>query len=111
MLDWIGVSETMQTFSEQLNPAYILMIIGITAVYVIIRPFIKWVVVTKSVKLLNYVMSSLLVLVILLGGIVLTAVFQLPLLEVTLHSLAVFGGCLGIIHLLVHAFRNKKKRV
>jgi len=111
LLDWIGAVKALQMLPEQINPAYIFIMIGITAIYILIHPFIKWIVVSKSVKLLNYVMSSLLVLVFLLGGIMLTAVFEIPLLEVTLHSLAFFGGCLGVIHLLLQTFRNKKKRV
>ncbi|GGJ98005.1 hypothetical protein GCM10007063_20390 [Lentibacillus kapialis] len=97
--------------SEQINPAYIFMIIAISGIYMFVRPFIKWIVDSKSVTLLNYVMSSLLVLVVLFGGIALSAVFRRSMLEVTLHSLAVFGGCLGGIHLLLQVFRNKKKRV
>lgn len=110
MFDWFGTMRMADLLPEQMDVTYIFVFTGIAAVYFLIRPLIRWIVVSKSVTLLNYVMSSLLILVFLLGGMVLTTVFQLPLLEVALRSIAVFGGSLGIIHLFQYIFRNRKKR-
>jgi|SRR5699024_3812118 len=111
LLDWLGTMRTGNLSWEQIDLTYFYIIVVIMAVYFLIRPLIKWIVVTQSVKLLNYVMCSLLVLVFLLGGMVLTAVFRLILLEAVLQSLAVFGVCLGMVHLMQYIFRSKKKRV
>ncbi|QKY68896.1 hypothetical protein [Lentibacillus sp. CBA3610] len=111
VFDWYGLIESLSLWWEQIDYSYMLIFIGITVAYIAIRPFINWIVSSKSVKLLNYVMVSLLFLVFFLGGMILTTMFRLSLLEVTLHSLAAFGGCLIIVHGLQWFLVRKKKRV
>lgn len=96
---------------EQVNMTYIVIFTGIMVIYFLIRPLINWIIASRSVKLLNYILTSFVMLIFLLGGVVLTSMFQLPLLEVTLHSLAAFGGFLVIVHVIQSMFQNKKKRV
>ncbi|MFD1361516.1 hypothetical protein [Lentibacillus salinarum] len=103
--------EVAALLPAKIDGTYFWVLAGITILYILVHPLITWIIATKSVKLLSYVMTSFLLLIFLLGGVVLTSIFQLPLVEVTLHSLAVFGGCLVIVHAIQHMFRNKKKRV
>lgn len=109
MFDWQDLIESVSLWWKQIDYSYIFIFTGIAVTYILIRPLINWVVMSKSVKLLNYVIVSLFFLVFFLAGIVLTAIFRLSLLEVTLHSLAAFGGCLVIVH-AVHLFLIRKKK-
>ncbi|SFB35348.1 hypothetical protein SAMN04488072_11836 [Lentibacillus halodurans] len=111
MMDWPELTHLSVLLPERIDFSYIFIFTGIVVTYILIRPLINWIVTTKSVKLLSYIMTSLLILLLFLGGIVLTAVFQLPLLEVTLRSLAIFGGYLVIVHFIQFILRSKKRHV
>ncbi|SDQ65179.1 hypothetical protein SAMN05216232_2941 [Virgibacillus subterraneus] len=87
---------------------YVYIFIGIIIIYLMVHPFVNWVVSMQSTILLTYVMSSLAFLVLFLLGIILTTVLNLTLFAMTLQCLAIFGGCLIIIHTLQHIFRKNK---
>ncbi|GAB4072247.1 hypothetical protein GCM10028778_02030 [Barrientosiimonas marina] len=104
------------TSLKELLPAsadgtYVVIFSSIVVLYILIRLFINWVIASNAIKLLSYLMTSFVMLISLLGGIVLTSMFQMLLLEEVLRSLAVFGGCLVLVHAVQHMFRNKKNRV
>ncbi len=80
--------EKLGGFLAEINAAYVYIFIAIIAVYLIIRPVTRWAVTTKTTKFLNYMVSSLVMLVLILSGIVLTTVFDKVLLSAVMHCLA-----------------------
>lgn len=111
MLNWQGLIDFGALLPKSIDLSYVFIFSGIVVTYMMIRPLVHWIVVSKSITLLNYVIVSLLFLVFLLGGIVLTAILRLSLLEVALHSLAAFGVCLVMSYIIQFIFRRKVKRV
>ncbi|GAA0446252.1 hypothetical protein GCM10008983_25100 [Lentibacillus halophilus] len=103
--------EELDSLWNELNKTYIYIFIALMALYTIIRPMIKWAVMVKTTKFLNYILSSLLLLVLILSGIVLTAFLDKMILAVVLNCLALFGLMLIVIHTVEYLFRNRKKRV
>ncbi len=87
---------------------YFYIFIGIIIIYLMVHPLMKWVISLQSIKLLAYIMSSLAFLVLFLLGIILTTVLNLTLLAMTLQCLAIFGGCLIVIHAFQYLFRKNK---
>ncbi|TMN23428.1 hypothetical protein [Lentibacillus cibarius] len=99
------------TFWREIDAAYMYITLVIIVVYLLIRPVVNWVVLTRTTKLLNYIVSSLLILVLFLSGIVLTTIFDRVLLATVMHCLALFGFFLTVIHIGQQFFRKKRKRV
>ncbi|ALX47318.1 hypothetical protein [Lentibacillus amyloliquefaciens] len=110
MLNGQAVYEWGISLVEKIDFSYVVLFMIAAVTYYLIRPVIIWLITSQAIRLLNYVMTSFIILLFLMGGIALTAIFQLQLLEAALHSLAAFGGCLVIAHLLKFVFQKKIKR-
>ncbi|WP_164669202.1 hypothetical protein [Virgibacillus doumboii] len=101
--DWLNLNHLIPM-------EYVYIFIGMIIIYLILRPFVNWVVSVQSVKLLNYVVSSLVFLVVFLLVFVLASIADLQLFEILLQCLAIFGGCLILIHTIQYMLRKNKKR-
>ncbi|RYG74011.1 hypothetical protein EU245_03850 [Lentibacillus lipolyticus] len=96
---------------KEIDAAYIYIFITILAVYLMIRPITKWAITFRTTTFLNYMMSSLLMLVLILSGILLTTLFDTVILVAVMQCLALFGLILAVVHICQQIVRNKKKRV
>ena len=85
---------------------YIIVFIGILISYLLVRPFITWFVTLRSIRLLSYIISSLIVFVLLLYVTPFIGGLNLFLFKVVLQCLAVFG----VVLFLFHAFKNINKK-
>lgn len=108
MIGSLGTANINNLLPAGIKVEYVYIFIGIIIIYLMVHPLVKWVISMQSTKLLAYIMSSLAFLVLFLLGIILTTVLNLTLLAMTLQCLAIFGGCLIIIHALQHLFRKNK---
>lgn len=107
MMDWMGWQELIPSWFDMV---YAGIFAGIFICYLIIRVVVKWVVSLQSIKLLTYMMSSLVFLVLFLLGIVFTAWLDVNLLEISLQCLAVFGCCLFLLHLMQYVYHKSRKK-
>ena len=88
---------------------YILIFIGIIISYLLVRPFITWFVTLKSTRLLSYIISSLIILLILF--IATNSIEELNhllfnIFRVGLQCLAVFG----VLLLMFHGFQRINRK-
>jgi len=103
----IGLISSIKTFfkfSIGLVDEFVFYIVIFSLVficYLIIRPFITWFVTLKSIRLLSYIFSSLLILlVILIAKLSIDELNDLlvSLVKISLHCLALFGFSLVIFN-------------
>ncbi|WP_156290492.1 hypothetical protein [Oceanobacillus salinisoli] len=76
---------------------FILITLGAVISFIIIHPFVQWFVALQSTRLLSYVISTLVLLIIfLVMGIFISDLSEILLiiLKLMLQSLAMFGGVL-----------------
>jgi len=96
----IGLFKSMNTFLKfsiglvEDYVFYIMLFLVILINYLFVKPFITWFVTFRSIRLLSYIFSSL--IVILLLFIIMLSVDELNnlivnLIEIALHCLAFFG--------------------
>ncbi|SFD84006.1 hypothetical protein SAMN05216238_104336 [Lentibacillus persicus] len=110
MVGWQAVYAWGTSLVDAVDYAYVVIIIATALMYYLIQPVIIWLIQSKAVRLLNYVITSFIILLFLFAGIELTAAFKMKWLASGLHSLAIFGGCLVAGRLIKFAFRKKIKR-
>lgn len=87
-------------------------VIGLS--YLIIQPFIKWFVTLKSVKLLSYIICSLVAVLLcfLIAFFVEGMQHYVSLyLKITLQGIAFFGIALFVIFSIQHLKKSKQKSV
>lgn len=106
---------TFFTFSIGLIDQYVIYIgilVMMVIIYLFIRPFMTWFVTLQSIRLLSYLFSSLMVLLLIFF---LKQTFHelnnllFNLLQITLHCLALFGAILAIVH-MGYIVRKKLER-
>lgn len=103
-------------FSFQLleKHVYYIILMGVIFVsYIVIVPFIRWLVTLYSIQLLSYLMSSLLIITFIVLGMYVRNDLKEGLfnvLEITFHCLSIFGMILLIYHLSKRILDNQRKR-
>lgn len=105
-------NEWQDLIPDWFEMVYMLIFAGVFICYLIVKVIVKWVLSRQSIKLLTFMVSSLVFLVLLLSGIVMTVTLGVDLLQITLRCLAVFGCCLLVLHLFQYALqKTRKKRI
>lgn len=99
-----------------LNEAYVVGLIilcCLIAIYLIIEPITQWLIITGSTKTISYFLTTLIVLVLLLGVLLVNEVQQyvaLHLLKIAFGSFSVFGILLITGHYIkLLIFQRSKK--
>lgn len=106
--NWINVSEGISFRLIEEFTSYLIIFIGIFLGYLLIKPMTSWLVSLKLVRLLSYLMSSLLIFVLLLLFILTIEGlnhFPIHLFKIFLQCLASFGVTL----VLFKVFRGGEK--
>lgn len=99
---WLGI------IPDWFDMVYVFIFVGVLICYLIVKVMVKWIVSCQSIKLLSFMMSSLVFLVLLLSSIIMTVTPGMDLLQITLRCLAAFGCCLLILHLFQYIFYKSK---
>src|SRR5699024_12721124 len=110
---WFSMSQLMILGLEEEHIYFVLLFGGIVVCYLLIQPFISFLVAMQSARVLSYILSSLLALVVLFVTILITNAQESSrlLMRVTLESLALFGILLVIVVRLKRFINNRRKRV
>lgn len=103
--DQTGLIESLKRlkFSLQLIDPYVfylVILIFLMICYVLLKPFVLWILTTQSIRLLGYLLSSLIVLIAMLTAKMLMKELDtlvISLLKVTLHCFSLFGIGLLIV--------------
>lgn len=110
-MEWINMKK-LAILGVQKEHVYIaFLLLGIFIIYVILRPVIQWILYKNAYKLLTYVISSLLLLVILLfmafmkEGKDYTLLIKDALLTLTLFGLGLF--IVNFFHFLLQRLLKK----
>ncbi|GAA0613653.1 hypothetical protein GCM10009001_33620 [Virgibacillus siamensis] len=104
-MNWSEWQEMIPSWFEMM---YVFIFGGVFICYLFVKVVVKWVVSRHSIKLLSFMMSSLVFLVLLLSGIMMTVTLGVDLLQITLRCLAVFGCCLLVLHLLQYVLHKAR---
>ncbi|WP_174613090.1 hypothetical protein [Virgibacillus ihumii] len=83
---------------------YVIIFAAVFICYLFVKVIVKWVISRQSIKLLSFLISSLVFLVLLLTGVIMTVTLDVDLLQITLRCLAAFGCCLLVLHVLQYFF-------
>ena len=105
-----------RAFSFQLLEKYVYYIIVMSAIcviYIVISPFIRWLVSLYSIRLLSYIVSSLFIVTMILVGVYVRddlggTLFSI--LELTLQCLSFFGIVLLVSHIFKHVMYKSKQK-
>ncbi|WP_047982964.1 hypothetical protein [Ornithinibacillus californiensis] len=112
MIDWIKISQ-LESLGITKEAFYTLVIfLGIMACYYIIRPVSMVLISLQSEKLVSYLLSGLLFLVIFFSIVLFVGEIQLftyQLLKISLQALAVFGLLLCVVHVVRQLIGKSKK--
>lgn len=98
---WFHVSQLLSLGLTKEQLSFILIFIGVLVSYYIVQPFVYWFVTLQSIKMLSYLIASLLVVIGILAisnhasG---DTAIRLP--KIALQSLAAFGGGLFVVRLI-----------
>src|SRR5699024_12542835 len=110
---WFSMSQLMILGLEEEHIYFVLLFGGIVVCYLLIQPFISFLVAIQSARVLSYILSSLLALVVLFVTILITDAQESSRLfmRVTLESLALFGMLLVILVSMTHFINTNIKIV
>lgn len=112
--EWINMQKLAILGVKEDHIYIALFMLGICIIYVMLQPIIQWLLHKNSYKLLTYVISSLLILVILLfiafknggdGGVEFTILIKNALLTLTLFGIALF--VINLLYLLLQKWFKK----
>lgn len=99
--NWINFTQLSILGIEEELVYYAIILLGIITSYLIIQPIISWFVALKSTKLLSYIVSSLIVLVLFFLIVLFVGDLQYllsDLLKMALQSVSIFGVILTIYY-------------
>ncbi|GGB53381.1 hypothetical protein F3157_20980 [Virgibacillus dakarensis] len=110
---WIRLTQLLSLGLTKEQLYFIVIFIGIFTCYYIIQPIIHWFVALQSTKVISYLITSMLVLICMLGFSVHQSDDVISsLIRTALQSLAAFGCMLFIVRIFeVIVKRGKKKSV
>jgi hypothetical protein len=113
MIDWIKISQ-LESLGIPKEAFYTLVIfLGIMGCYYIIRPVSMVLISLQSEKLVSYLLSGLLFIVIFFSIVLFIGeihLFTYQLLKISLQALAVFGLLLCVVH-LVRQFVGRRRKI
>lgn len=108
-IGWLQLSHLFALGFQEEHVYFILIFLGIIVSYAVIKPIITWFVALQSIRLLSYLTSGLIVIMIFF--LIVLFIGKLPdvlfsLLKITLQCLAVWG----IAIILHHSFQQVVKK-
>lgn len=109
ILSWINDSMLSAMGLNKLYIYFFLVFIGVLICYFLIEPIIIWIVALQSTKLLSYIVTSLVVIVLFFISMLFTNQLEeiiFSLLKVVLQCLA----SLGIVLILIRSIQSLMRR-
>ncbi|OZU90482.1 hypothetical protein CIL03_04870 [Virgibacillus indicus] len=110
LISWINLSNSSFLGEGDNYISYVLIFAGIIVSFILLKPLISWLINSGFVLLVNYIISSLAVIVLLFIVVFFLTDTQLSvnnLLKITLQSLAAFG----IVMILYYGFQKVTKKI
>ena len=106
-VDWIKAGHLQSLGITEIHICVFLVILGLLISYRLLVPLFEWFVLEKLTKVMSYIVSSFLIVMLFLLYIVYTNHVPLYLLKITLQTVSLFGLSLVLFYL----FKRVKKKV